>query len=370
MVLARPLRPAPGMMRRLCALIALLLLLLAPRAHAGTVKELVRVQGQGEFILRGVGLVIGLPGTGDDTKDLAVARPLAALLKASGDPIGSATDLGKKNRAVALVMVTCVVPMQGAKIDDRMDVTVATMGSAKSLAGGQLFLAPLKGPYPESPVYAIAEGLVETQGTDSPTVARVRGAARVIRDMMAPPIQNQFDLIIEQPYSGWAPAAQIAAAINNKAMPGGAPVARAVDERTVRITVPEAERADRAGFLADVLSADITLSQLELPAQVIINQRTGAIIVTGDVEISPVAITHKDLSISTVVPAPVPSAGNPVVRKDHWVDLKTGARPNEAAKLADLLAAFKQLDIPVQEQIGILQMLHKTGKLQARLIMD
>jgi len=143
-----------------------------------------------------------------------------------------------------------------------------------------------------------------------------------------------------------------------------------VDDRTIRVSIPESDRQDRAGFLADVMSADVNTTLLDLPAQVICNQKTGSIIVTGDVQISPVAITHKDLNVTTTIPPPVPSPQNPLVERDQWMALKTEGKPSEVAKLSDLIKAFKQLDIPVEEQIGILQMLHKTGKLQAKLIVD
>ncbi len=203
-----------------------------------------------------------------------------------------------------------------------------------------------------------------------PTSGKVRAGARLVRDILMPGVGDTFDLIIDQPFAGWAAASQIAVAINAKAQPQGPRVATAIDERTVRITVPEPDRMDRAGFLADVLSADVNVQLLDIPAQVICNQRTGSIIITGDVEISPVAITQKDLTITTTIPAPVASAQNPLVQRDRWTQLTSGGRPSEMAKLADLVKAFKQLDIPVENQIGIIQMLHKTGKLQAKLIVD
>src|SRR5262245_45829425 len=351
--------------RRMRALTLFLCVLAAAcPALAGTVREMTRIKGQGESILQGVGLVVGLPGTGDSGKELATARPLAKFLENSGNLIGSLKDL-ENSKAVALVSVTCVIPADGARADDKFDVIVSVLNSAKSLKGGQLFLAPLRGPLPTDPrVYAIAEGPVDIADASSPTTGRVRGGARVMLDILMPAVMDAFELIIEPPYAGWSSATQIAVAINAKAQPAGPAVATAIDDRTVRVVVPEAERADRAGFLADVLSADVNASHLDLPAQVIFNQRTGAIIVTGDVQISPVAITHKDLTITTTVPPPVASAQNPLLQRERWTGLKTSARPAEQAKLADLLAAFKQLDIPVQEQIGILEMLHKTGKLQ------
>lgn len=346
-------------------------LFLALSAHATTVKELVRIKGQGESILRGYGLVVGLPGTGDSGKELAVSRPLAKLLENNGNELGSLRELASA-KSVALVSVTCVIPAGGARADDTYDVQVSTLLNASSLKGGELYLCALEGPLPDPSrkIYAFAQGLVDLHDPSVPTSGRVRKGARIIEDILMPGVGDSFELIIDPPYAGWAAASQIAIAINGKAQPQGPRVATVIDERTIRVVIPEADRADRAAFLADVLAAEVNQRLLDLPAQVICNQRTGSIIVTGDVEISPVAITHKDLTITTTVPPPSPSAANPMIVQDRWTAVAPGAGPAEMARLADLIRAFKQLDIPVEEQINILQMLHKTGKLQAKLIVD
>lgn len=346
-------------------LVALVLGLTACLSPAGTVQDLSRIRGQGESILVGVGLVVGLPGTGDDAKDLVTARPLMEMLKNSGAAVDSAKNF-EKSKSVALVSVSCRVPREGARADDTLDVSVSTLNTCKSLKGGRLFLVPLTGPIKGSPVYAIAEGdLISEGGTD--TRARVANGARMVRDVLMPDVGDVFDLILDKPFEGWGAATQVAVAINAKAQPGGPAVARAIDARTVRVSIPPAERPDRAGFIADVLSADVALSQLGGPARVLYNARTGAILATADVEIGPVAITHGNLTITTTLPTPVASAQNPLVKRDRWTGVETGARPSEKARLSDLLAAFKQLDIPPQEQIGVLQMLHQIGKLQARV---
>lgn len=354
-------------MRRIVALIALFLL--SCLARGTTVREITRVKGEGEVVLQGLGLVFGLKGTGDDTKDLALARPLAEFMRKNGNELASPKELAK-GKSVALVSVTCVVPASGGKADDVIDVRVATLLSCSSLVGGHLFLAPLKGPFPDSPVFALAEGLIDVHDPAIPTTGHVRMAARLLRDLPGPTVADSFELIIESPYAGWAAASQIAIAINGKADPIGNAVAVPLDDRTVRITIPQAERANRAGFLADVFAAEVNPSLLDLPAQVIVNQRTGAIIITGDVQIRPVAITQKDLNITTTTPPPVGTPLNPVVSQTSWTDLKPGAQPADAAHLADLVAAFKQLAIPVTEQINILQMLHKGGQLHAKLVID
>jgi flagellar P-ring protein precursor FlgI len=354
---------------RLAAFLAVLALLM-PVAQATTVKELVRMKGQGESVLQGYGLVTGLSGSGDSGKELAVARPLAEILKNAGNTLGSPKELAN-SKSVALVLVTCTVPAAGARADDTLDVQVTVANSATSLKGGELFLAPLKGPLRDDPhVYAVAQGLIDVQDPSVPTAGKVRGGARIIQDILMPSLGDTFDLIIDAPFAGWAAASQVAIAVNAKAQPQGPKVAIAIDERTIRVTVPEPDRMDRAGFLADVLSAEVNTQLLDVPAQVIVNQRTGSIIITGDVEISPVAITQKDLTITTTVPPPVPSPQFPIIQHDKWTQLTPGAKPSETAKLADLIKAFKQLDIPVGDQIGILQMLHKTGKLQAKLVVD
>jgi flagellar P-ring protein FlgI len=368
---------ATHLLMTICAVLAQVLLV--PLAFATSVKDLTRIEGQGESILRGVGLVVGLQGTGDSTKDLQIARPLVALLQNNGQGVGLPDEFTKsknEGRAIALVSVTCVVPRGGVLTDDTLDVNVTVMNTATSLRGGRLYLTALQGPYKGQPVFAIAEGAIEIESETTLTTARVRSGARMIRDVPAPTIGDEFRLILEPPFAGWSSASRIAENIQSTVAPLGRStvalpkLARVVDERTISIVIPPDERSDKAAFLADVLSTEIRTELLDLPAQVIVNERRGAIIVTGDVQISPVAITHKDLTITTTVPAPTPTAANPQVRTQRWTDVTTGASPRETARLADLLAAFKNLDIPVGEQIHIIQMLHKTGKLHAKLVMD
>ncbi len=319
--------------------------------------------------MAGMGLVTGLRGTGDDAKEAIVARPLAQLFTAAGNEPGSMKEFAK-GKSVALVWVTCTIPVKGAVADDQIDVHVSTLLSSSSLAGGRLLATPLRGVLPGQPVSAIGEGELIIEDVTNLTNARVRRGALMLEDVRGPELGEVFDLIIDAPFMGWASANQIAGAINGKADPISNGVAVAVDERTVRITIPKAERADRSGFLSDVFNADVNPALMDLPAQVIVNRRTGAIIVTGNVEIRPTAITHKDLSITTITPTPAPSLANPQVTRTGWAELKTEATPAESTKLADLIAAFKQLNLPVTEQIELLQMLHKSGELQGKLIID
>lgn len=349
--------------------VAFLLSGVCSHAAASTVREMTRIRGEGQFLLSGLGLVAGLRGTGDDGKELAVARPMAALLKEAGNELASPREFSK-SKSIALVWVTATIPESGARADDTLDVSLATVYSASSLAGGRLIATILRGSIPGQSAMMIAEGIVDIESPDMLTTGRVRKGGKMLVDFLGPPIVDTFDLIIDAPFAGWATASQLQIAINGKADPINNAAALAIDDRTVQITIPKAERGNIAGFLADVFSAEVNPELLDLPAQVIVNQRIGAIIITGDVQIQPTAMTHKDLSINTFTPPPVGTALNPLQNSTAWTDLKTQATPAQTSKLADLINAFKQLNIPISEQINLLHLLKKSGNLQAQIVID
>lgn len=351
----------------------LVLLATAPLARATSVQELVRLKGQGESVLQGLGLVVGLPGTGDSGEDLIVARPLAKLLENAGNPIGGFEELAQ-SRSIALVMVTCTIDRTGAKLDDKFDVVVSAINNPESLVGGELFLAPLRAPLPPHDVFAIAQGPIVIEGAN-PTRGVVRGGARVTRDILMPTIAGDgtVTLIIHPHVSAWTTAQLLADTINQHRMgldQLGDPIAQAIDDRSVRVLIPATDLADPAGFIADILSIRFDPSLLELPARVVVNEREGIIVMTGNVEISPTALTHGDLIITSVTPPPQPEEGAPIIEEGRWAAVSTSQRATEAAKLQDLLSAFKQLDVSVDDQIAILMQLHRTGALHAELIVN
>ncbi|MBN8597346.1 MAG: flagellar basal body P-ring protein FlgI [Planctomycetes bacterium] len=372
------------MLRPLSIAVAFLLALVASPtslALASKVSDLTRIRGQGEFKLRGLGLVVGLNGTGDSGKDMVLARPLAELLKNEGNSPGQISELmGAK--AVAVVWIDVTIPEVGGRADDRFDAYVSAAYGASSLRGGRLVIAPLKGPLPGSPVYAMASGPVELPDLSAASSGKVRAGAQLVQDVAGPVVGNTFDLYISPYFSGWASAQKIATCINSDAGPGplvagldssvrvSANVATVLDDRTIRVVIPEAERPDKAAFVAAVLSASVRVAELDLPAQVIVNQRSGVIIITGDVEISPGLVTHRDLVINTTVPTPVGTPQNPLTTTRHFAELSTRSRASDNARLADLMAAMKQLDVSVTDQIEILQMLYKTGRLHAKMVVD
>ena len=354
-------------------LAAALSLISTTHAMAISVQELVRLKGQGESVLQGLGLVVGLPGTGDSGEDLIVARPLAKLLETSGNPIGGFDELAQ-SRSIALVMVTCTIDRTGAKLDDKFDVVVSAINNPASLEGGELFLAPLRAPLPPHDVYAIAQGPIVIEGVN-PTRGMVRGGARVTRDILMPTISSDgtISLIVHPHVASWTTAQLIADTINQHRLgldQLGDPIAQAMDDRSVRVLIPNTDLADPAGFIADILSIRFDPSLLELPARVVVNEREGIIVMTGNVEISPTALTHGDLIITSVTPPPQPEEGAPLIEQGRWAAVSTSRRENESARLQDLLSAFKQLDVSVDDQIAILMQLHRTGALHAELIVN
>lgn len=365
-------RATRSLVRTIAALCAgLCLAMVATPARATNVRDIARIDGHGESVLRGLGLVMGLNGTGDSGQELLMARPLMNVLQNSGNPVGDISELAS-NRSVALVMVTVTVPRGGALADDKLDMHVQVIHSARSLAGGRLFLTPLLGPSPDDPnIYAIGEGEIVLENPQFPTSGLVRGGARMRLDVLPPDVGDSFVLVLEPPYAGHKSTSTIASSINNDYFNNphaeGA-IARALDDRRVLIEVPPVERASPAEFVGAVLSTSVSVELLGLPAQVIVNSSTGAIILTADVEISPGTLTIEGLTITRTTPEPVGDAMNPLVERRGWTEIGTNIRPRDRAKLADLLAAMEQLAIPRQQQIQVIHMLHKNGQLHARLV--
>ncbi len=343
---------------------------LAFGAHATSIQELVRIKGQGDTVLQGFGLVMGLPGTGDSGENAMIAKPMVALLQQQGLPI-SERDL-EDSKSIAIVEVTCRIPEQGARADDRFNVTVMAINNPQSLAGGQLFLTPLRGPYATHGVYAIAEGMIEIEG-DNPTTGKVRRGARVIEDILSPSISSDgsLTLVINPNVSGWTTSQLIASTINQDRIgfdDDAEEIAYALDDRSVRVRIPQVEQRDPAGFISDILSIRFDPSLLSLPARVVINEREGVIVVTEDVEISPTILAHGDLMITTITQQgdAAPGASD----TSRWARLDTVSDEEESTRLQDLLSAFKQLDVPVNDQIAILMELHRSGALHAELVID
>jgi flagellar P-ring protein precursor FlgI len=372
--------------------VMLLLWLDLPRAEAVRIGDIARLKGRRTNKLVGLGLVVGLKGTGDGGQYLPAIRPLASLLKRFNDPVFGLEEL-KDAKNVAVVHVEATLPENGIREGDRVDVQVSSIGSAKSLLGGRLLLTPLQGPSPQmQEVLALAGGPVVIADTQVPTVGLVRDGATMERSILhtyvvrgeeleqkGPGLVAQgwyVTLVIDDAHASWAMAATIAMGINDKfSQPGVSwPLAVATDPKNVIVRIPEVEMGDVASFLGAVESHELIPEDVmeATEARVRINRKSGTIVITGDVEISPAVITHKGMTIRTVTPAPQATAATPLEDQQDWLEVNPGQRgtARQTQKLTDLVEALNQLKVPIADRIEIIEELAKTGKLHAKLIVE
>lgn len=333
-------------------------------AHAAKIADITRISGQRTNVLTGLGLVFGLAGTGDGGDYLPAIQPLAAMLGNFNDP-ATVRDLGNVAN-VALVSITVTVPSHGVRNGDKLDVFVNSIGAAQSLRGGRLFVTPLTGPTPGSGIYALASGPITIEDESVLTSGRIVGGAVMEADLITRNVENgRFTLVIEDPSASWGTASAIAKIINDSEGDVGA-AAFAVDPKNVVVNIPPAERERPDSFIARVQA--LPLPNIPTEARVQINEKQGTLIMTGDVEISPVVIIHRGLTISTMDPPPRPTPQNPLVTEHHVFPLDPAN--SGGAKLADLVNALDLLKVPADDRIEIVKELYKTGKLHAKLITE
>ncbi len=367
---AAPLAARPETIQAMLKSISILIVaLIALPAQAVKIADITRIGGQRSNVLTGLGLVYGLPGTGDGGNFQPAIKPLAAMLAKFANP-ATVADLSNAGN-VALVSLTATVPGNGVRDGDRLDLYVTSLGAARSLRGGRLFVTPLLGPTglpaANDMPFALGEGPVVIEDRSTPTVGVVKGGAVMETDLPAKYIENgRFTLVLEDPAASWTTASTIAKIINDAESTTGETLAVAVDPKNVVVIIPPIELERPDSFISRVQRLPVPLLPTE--ARVQINDRTGTMILTGDVEISPVVISHKGLTITTITPQPVPSPRFPVVSRRDVVPLDTTSQGG--AKLQDLVNALEQLKVPAEDRIIIVKELHKTGKLHAKLIVE
>lgn len=352
-------------MKRVYGLILVLLCAASQDVCAVKIADITRISGQRSNVLTGLGLVYGLRGTGDGGDFLPAIKPLAAMLSKFSDP-ATVRELANVQN-VALVSITATIPQDGVRDGETIDCYVTSLGSAASLKGGRLFVTPMQGPIPGGGIFALSQGAIELEDATTPTVGIVKGGCVMEADLPAKYIENgKFTLILEAPAASWTTASTIAKIVNDAEGAQGETLAIAVDPKNVIVTIPKIELERPDSFISRVQR--LPVPQLPTEARVVINQKKGSIIMTGDVEISPVVISLRGLTISTVNPAPVGTPARPVTTEKNAVALDTTG--TGGAKLNDLLGVFDQLKVPAEDRITILQELYKTGKLHAKLMIE
>ena len=346
-------------------------------AQAARIKELASVQGVRSNALVGYGLVVGLDGTGDQTTQTPfTTQSLNAMLQQLGITVPAGTNMQLKN--VAAVMVTAQLPAF-AQPGQQIDVNVSSLGNAKSLRGGTLIAAPLKGA--DGQIYAMAQGNLIIGGAGAAaggskvqinhlSAGRIPAGATVERSVPTPLAQGQT-LQLDLNSADYETARLVAKAINDR-MGGGS--AQALDGRVVSVRMPEAPNA-RVAFLAEIENLDITLAAPA--AKVVINARTGSVVMNQAVTLAACAVAHGSLSVtintSPVISQPnaLSTGGQTVVaqKSDISITQQGGSlvQMSAGSKLADVVKALNALGATPQDLLAILQAMKSAGALNAEL---
>jgi flagellar P-ring protein precursor FlgI len=347
-----------------------------PAGAAQRIKEVATVQGVRPNQLIGYGLVVGLDGTGDQTQQTPFTQQsITSMMQQMGVTVPPGTSMQLKN--IAAVLVTAQLPAF-AQPGQQIDVSVASIGNAKSLRGGTLIVTPLKGA--DSQVYAVAQGNLIVGGAGASangskvqinhlSGGRIPQGATVERSVPTP--LNQGDSIqLDLDSADFATARAVAQAINAVK---GAGTAQAVDGRVVRVRAPTDGDA-RVSFLADIENLPLELARPA--AKVVLNPRTGSIVLNQAVTLAPCAVAHGNLSV-TISSSPVVSqpgalsAGETVVREksDISITQQGGAliALPAGAQLADVVKALNSLGATPQDLLAILQAMKSAGALQAEI---
>ena len=350
----------------------------AGTAHALRIKEVAAVQGVRSNQLTGYGLVVGLDGTGDQTTQMPyTTQSLSNYLQQMGVslPAGSIAQLQLKN--VAAVIVTAQLPAF-AQPGQAIDINVASMGNSKSLKGGMLITTPLRGA--DGEIYAMGQGNLVVGGAGASaggskvqinhlSAGRIPGGAQVERSVPSP-LQDGDFISLGLNASDFQTARRVAQAINRSQGKG---VARALDGRTVQVSAPT-DANDRVNFIAEL--EELQLEASTPAAKVIVNARTGSIVLNQAVTLGACAIAHGNLAITInstpVISQPAPLSGGQTVVTEK-VDIQIRQEPGilinvpASPQLADVVRALNALGATPQDLLAIIQAIKAAGALNAEL---
>ena len=345
-------------------------------AHATRLKDVAAVQGVRSNALVGYGLVVGLDGTGDQTTQTPfTVQTVQTMLQQLGLTIPPGTNMQLKN--VASVMVTADLP-PFAQPGQRIDVSVSSLGNAKSLRGGTLVATPLKGA--DGQIYAIAQGNLVVGGAGAAaggskvqinhlSAGRVPGGASVERSVPTP-LADGDSLTLGLESDDFATARAVADAINGAQ---GAGTASAVDGRTVRVRVPAGNDA-RVSFMAAI--ENLPLSLAAPAARVVLNARTGSVVLNDSVTLGPCAVAHGNLSVTIsttpLVSQPAPFSDGRTVqaqKSDITLTQQGGSLVQMAAgtRLTEVVKALNALGATPMDLLAILQAMKSAGALNAEI---
>ncbi|MEI9927806.1 MAG: flagellar basal body P-ring protein FlgI [Sphingomonas sp.] len=358
------------------ALAFLAALLLAQPAAAQRIKDLGDFQGIRSNQLTGYGVVVGLPGTGDDNLEYTV-QSVKGVTSRFGLQLPAGVSPGLKNAAV--VMITADLP-PFAKPGQKLDITVSSMGKAKSLRGGTLILTPLQGA--DGQIYAMAQGNLAVGGLGAegkdgsqivvniPSTGRIPEGATVERTVDTG-FASAPTLTFNLARSDFTTAQRVADAINTRF---GQARARALDGVSVSVAAPPG--ADiRAQLMSEI--ENLSVEAAEAPARVIVNARTGTVVINSAVRVRPAAVTHGKLTVrieeSQHVSQPAPfSQGQTATEQQSALGVDEEKHPmfllEPGPKLSDVVKAVNAIGASPADLVAILEALKEAGALQAELI--
>ena len=351
--------------------------------YADRLKDLTSIAGIRSNQLIGYGLVVGLSGTGDGNTKL-----LQQSMQSMVSQLGLATDSsGLNGKNAASVMITSELPAF-AKPGQTIDITVSTMGAAKSLRGGTLLMTPLKGA--DGQTYAIAQGNLVVGGfgveggdgssliVNVPTVGRIPRGATVEKMVDIPFLDNQF-LILNLHQGDFSTATKVAEAVNEVF---GPEVAIPLDSTSVRVRAPM-DPSQKVIFTS--LLENVELEPARPSARVVINARSGTIVIGGDVRVTPAAVTHGSLTVKVqedvnVTPGTTIvgtagnqiAAGNPVQNADTELDVTEETAQafifDPGVELSSIVDAMNAVGASAADLVAILEALREAGALRAELV--
>lgn len=354
---------------------AVILAMISTTLQADRIKDLASIAGVRDNQLVGYGLVVGLNGTGDKTK--FTGQSLRSMLREMGVNLPPGTDPKSKN--VAAVSIHADLP-PFVKPGQTIDVTVSSLGDAKSLRGGSLLMTPLKGA--DGQIYAIAQGNLVVGGfgveggdgsritVNIPSAGRIPNGATVERT-----VSNAFNvgdyIILNLHQPDFTTASRLTDSINHTLGKG---TARSMDASSIKINAPR-DPSQRVPFLS--LVENLELNPGEAAAKIIVNSRTGTIVIGQHVRVSPAAVTHGNLSVTISVATEVsqPNAfasGETVITPNFSLDVtEDNSRMfvfDTGVSLDDIVRAVNQVGAAPGDLVAILEALKQAGALKAELV--
>jgi len=356
-------------------LVAVVLLMTTP-VSAERIKDLGHFQGLRANQLTGYGIVVGLAGTGDDNLEYTT-QGMHSVASRFGMQLPAGVNPALKNAAA--VIITAELP-PFAKPGERLDITVAAMGKAKSLRGGTLLMTPLQGA--DGQIYAMAQGNLAVGGlgvdaadgskvtVNVPTAGRIPGGATVERAVDAG-FATAPELRFNLAEADLTTVGRVADAINHSLGTGRA---RAIDAVTVAISAPEGAEL-RTALMGRI--EDLLVDPADAPAKVIVNARTGTVVINGAVRIAPAAVSHGKLTVKVnenyKVSQPEPfSQGQTAVVPKSRIDVDEERRPMfrfaPGASLADIVKAVNAIGASPADLVAILEALKEAGAMKAELV--